>query len=184
MQKHILTFLIFSLYLLNIQGQTITLTTGDSKNAKVVKIMGVSFNNAYLKDNAGTYGLTGSLSILKDENKKITNKLLTLGNGGGQQGKQNSYAIALNLPVNNQKGGIYKLTNADDGEIVYNPKGKNLDLEYAVKSVTINIKTNDGENISGEISGVFQLIGKANKNVPNQINITRLNFSKIEIIEN
>lgn len=161
----------------------VNLTSGNSKNAAPIKVLGISFNNAFVKDAKGTYGLTGSLAILRsDDKKKVVGKLLTLGNGGSGNGKQNAYAIALNLPATAQKG-MYNLKQADDGEIIYGPNGKQSDLEYAVKSATVNILTNDGKKISGEISGVFVLLDKRNTTQPQQIIVSKLVFSSLEIID-
>ena len=165
------------------QSKTLVLTSGDSRQVKIKTIMGITFNNCFLKDAVGTYGMAGSLTYIKDEtSKKINGKILTLGNGGGEKSKQNSYAIALNLPATANKG-LYTLKTADDGSVIINPKGTKLDVEYAVNTVTVSITANDGKKVSGEINGTFLLLNKLAKGQPIQLIFKSVLFYNCEIIE-
>lgn len=179
-------FVVLVLWSLHHQSlaQTLTLTAADPKAVKASKnVLGVKYINCYLKDDVASYGLVGSVSVVRDrQTQKITSRILALGNGGlGNPGKENLYTLLLTLPASIAKG-VYTLDAADDNGLAINPKGTNLEVEYAAKLVTVSISRYDGKTASGELNGTFVLADKAVKGQPVQVLLKRAVFSNCEII--
>lgn len=165
-------------------AQILTLTSSGPKAVKIQKnVLGVKYNNCYVKDDVASYGLVGSVSSVRDQQtKKITSRMLTLGNGGlGNSGKEKLYTIALSLPAIITKG-VYTLKTADDNGLVIVPKGTSLEVEYAARLVTVSITNYDEKTVSGELNGTFVLADKAVKGQPVQVIIKGASFANCEII--
>lgn len=165
-------------------AQTLTLTSSDAQAVKTRKsVLGVRYDNCYLKDDGASYGLVGSVSAVRDpQTKRVTARMLTLGNGGlGSAGTETLYTIALGLPATLTQG-VYTLRAADDNGLVIVPKGTNLELEYVARLVSVRILRCDGKTVSGELNGTFVPATKAVKGRPAQVIITGAVFSDCELI--
>lgn len=168
----------------NSTAQTLTLTAADPKAVKSKKnVLGIPYDNCYVKDGVASYGLVGSVSAVRDrQTKKITSRILTLGNGGlSNPGKETLYTIALSLPAVLTKG-VYPLQIAGDNGLVITPKGTSQEVEYVARRVTVSITRCDEKTVSGELNGTFVLATEAVKGQPVQVIVKGAVFTDCELI--